>query len=57
MEALHKIEPTEKLLQVHYYQFFKTLPFNLNNFYDISINGLNEKYPEFLQKKVYIFEK
>ena len=49
MKTIHKIEPTEKLLQVHYYQFFNTLPFNLNNFYDININGLNEKYPGFLQ--------
>ena len=49
MKVLQKIDPTEKLLQVHYYQFFNTLPFNLNNFYDININGLNEKYPGFLQ--------
>lgn len=49
MKVLQKIDPTEKLLQVHYYQFFNTMPFNLNNFYDININGLNEKYPGFLQ--------
>ena len=51
MNTIYKIEATEKLLQVHYYQFFnkKPFPFSLNSDYDIDINGLNEKYPGFLE--------
>jgi predicted nucleic acid-binding Zn-ribbon protein len=49
MKTIHKIEATEHLLQVHYYQFFNTKPFSLNSDYDIDINGLNEKYPGFLE--------
>lgn len=49
MKVLQKIDPTEKLLQVHYYQFFNSLPFCLNSDYDIDIIGINEKYPGFLE--------
>ncbi len=44
---IHKILPNEKLLQVHYYQFFNSCPFEL--YYAIDTKGLNEKYPGFLQ--------
>ena len=49
MKTIHKIEATERILQVHYYQFFNSLPFCLNSDYDIDIIGINEKYPGFLE--------
>ena len=49
MNTIHKIEATEKLLQVHFYQIFNKMPFSLSSDYDIDINGLNEKYPGFLE--------
>jgi hypothetical protein len=49
MNTIHKIEATDKLLQVHFYQIFNRKPLSLNIDDDIDISGLNEKYPGFLE--------